>query len=238
MNKITTFSILLGIRKKSPLLPMAFVFGFIFGLLGATESVQIHIVSLMSIVIFAGAAQFIALVLLADNQPIVGIILAAVIVNLRHLIYGAALSTKLSFSEAKKWILGYFLTDEVFLVTDITSKERREEVENGNLVLDYVLLGAGLPLWIVFNLSTVIGHLSFGALESYYVIPENLLLSASFVGFLTDYWIKNPRDRPLILVLALAAIFVGGLVGSTMLLLMLIGTSSTLKVVWLGGRSN
>ncbi len=70
----------------------------------------------LSLIVFAGAAQFLAIALVAGGAPVVvaGLTLAAM--NLRHVLYGPTLLQKAGPDAARRfgWIWAFSLTDEVF----------------------------------------------------------------------------------------------------------------------------
>jgi predicted branched-subunit amino acid permease len=118
----------------------------------------------MSSIIFGGASQVVFTQLWSfGTSPIVtgG---SVAIINMRHIIYSANVSHHIKFLPFKwRVILGYLLTDEAFAVS-------YQEFENKNRFAHYHLLGGGLTLWIVWQISTIAGVL-LGA-----KIPSNLNL--------------------------------------------------------------
>ena len=66
-----------------------------FGILARTTGTTCWEAMLFSIVVFAGASQFIALNLLATGMGPVGIILTTLLVNFRHFLMSAYLSTRI-----------------------------------------------------------------------------------------------------------------------------------------------
>jgi predicted branched-subunit amino acid permease len=72
----------------------------------------------MSVIVFAGAAQFAAVGYVASGLPWPGIILLTALLNARHLLYSAALAPwfrDLRF--ARRAAIAHFLTDEAFALT-------------------------------------------------------------------------------------------------------------------------
>src|SRR5262245_52970606 len=87
----TPVGLLTGIRRTLPLSASSLAYGLGFGVLARQAGLNLAEVALMSSLVCAGAAQFVVLGLWAMPLPVVGIILATTIVNLRHLLLGAAL---------------------------------------------------------------------------------------------------------------------------------------------------
>jgi 4-azaleucine resistance transporter AzlC len=92
--------------------PLGMVFGFLFVQAGASWWLAL----LASVVVFAGAAQFMMVPMLAASLPIAAIALATLVVNLRHVFYGLSLLDKLPVQPWARWYLVFALTDETYSV--------------------------------------------------------------------------------------------------------------------------
>ena len=88
-----------------------------FGVLAKTCDITLFECFLFSAAVFAGASQFIALNLLMTGMGPAGIILTTLLVNFRHFLMSAYLSTRID-KLAKKHLalLAFGVTDEVFSV--------------------------------------------------------------------------------------------------------------------------
>ena len=88
-----------------------------FGILSKSCGITLLECFLFSAVVFAGASQFIALNLLMTGMGPGGIILTTLLVNFRHFLMSAYLSTRIG-RIAKKYIflIAFGMTDEVFSV--------------------------------------------------------------------------------------------------------------------------
>lgn len=92
-----------------------------FGILAQTCGVSLLETFLFSGVVFAGASQFIALNLLLTGMGFLGIILTTLLVNFRHFLMSASLSTRLSNLKTGTYLaLAFGVTDEVFSVASFT----------------------------------------------------------------------------------------------------------------------
>ena len=112
----TRFSTLAaGARDTIPMLIGAAPFGMIFGALVASGPLAPWQGQLMSLGVFAGSSQFIAVGLVAGHAGMLLIWLTTFIVNLRHMLYAAALLPHVAHLPARwRWTLGFLLTDETF----------------------------------------------------------------------------------------------------------------------------
>jgi 4-azaleucine resistance transporter AzlC len=135
-----------GVRAEVPLLFGAFPFGLIYGYLAREAGVPAAAAVAMSSIVFAGSAQFIGTQLFSAATPGLIILLTTFVVNLRHVLYSASLAPYLQhLRPAWKWLLGYLLTDEAYAVA-ITRPSSH-----------WFFLGAGLALWISWQISSALG---------------------------------------------------------------------------------
>ena len=128
-------------------------FGLIYGALAIQLGVPASIAQAMSSLIFGGSSQFIAAPLLATATPAVIVVLTVFVVNLRHLLYSASIAPYLEkLAPVWKAIMAYLLTDEVYAVS-IAHFQTEGDGKNRH----WFLLGAGLTLWIFWQVSTAVG---------------------------------------------------------------------------------
>lgn len=92
--------------------PLGMVFGFLFVQAGASWWLAV----VASVLVFAGAAQFMMVPMLAAGLPLMTIALATLVVNLRHVFYGLSLLDKLPTEPWARWYLVFGLTDETYSV--------------------------------------------------------------------------------------------------------------------------
>ncbi len=149
-----------GVRATLPLMTSVAPFGMLFGALGLVSGIPAGLTMSMSPLVFAGSAQFLAMQLMGSGAPALVLLLTTLVVNLRHVLYGISLAPHLeSLSKGWKWLLAYFLTDEVYAIS-ITRFNQDDASSIPNLHWFYV--GSGLTLWLSWQGSTAIGVL-FGS---------------------------------------------------------------------------
>ncbi len=177
-------NLLKGFYDVSPLLLPVVPFGIIFGAIGIELGFGPYITYATSIIIFSGASQIVFFQLLSNGASSIIAITSSSVVSTRHLLYGAVVAQYLSkLSLIWKIFLSYLLTDQAFAVSqEFFKKNSNDEYKH------YHLLGAGLTLWIVWQLTTVIGIL-LGS-----IVPEELGLSftipLTFLALLINYFRK------------------------------------------------
>ena len=104
-------------------LPILFGFiplGIAFGLLFQELNYPWYFASLMGIVVYAGAAQFMAIGLLAAGVGLVEIAMSTFLLNSRHMFYGIAFLESFGNWNVRKLYMIFGLTDETYaLMTSI-----------------------------------------------------------------------------------------------------------------------
>lgn len=91
--------------------------GFAYGLLANKAGLSPFNTVCMSLMVYAGSAQLIAVGLFASGVPATSIILTTFVVNLRHLLMSAALAPHLrAWRSNQLFAFAYELTDETFAI--------------------------------------------------------------------------------------------------------------------------
>jgi len=106
---------LAGARATVPLIIGAIPFGIIFGTLAEPSGLSALGALAMSMFVFAGSGQFIAIGLMAAGAALPVIIATTFVVNLRHMLYAANLVPKVRHLPQRWRIpMAFGLTDETF----------------------------------------------------------------------------------------------------------------------------
>ncbi len=216
-----------GVRVELPLLIGVAPFGMIYGVLALNAGLAPAPAQMMSSIVFAGSAQFITAQLIRDAVPGLVIVLTIAVVNLRHMLYSASVAPYMRALPTRwKILLSYLLTDEAYAVT-ILHYEQEESNPTGH----WFFLGAGLTLWVSWQLSTAAGILLGATLPESW--PLDFALPVTFIALI----IPALKDRP-----AIAASLIAGVVALLAyglpykLGLMLAGLLGILIGTWLEGR--
>jgi len=127
--------------------------GLAFGVLAQKAGLTPLEIGLMSVIVFAGSSQFIAVSMLAAGASMVSIVATAFIVNLRHFLMSSALAVYLKNSDRTKLtFFSYGVTDESFAVNLTRFKESDWDL-NSALVTNFT---ANIT-WLI---TTVLGGFS------------------------------------------------------------------------------
>jgi 4-azaleucine resistance transporter AzlC len=159
----------------------------------------------LSLIIYAGAAQFLALALIAGGAPVLVSAFTLVAMNVRHVLYGPALMKRAgaarSTRHAKVWAFG--LTDEVFGAA-LGAMARRKVTFS-----EPFMFGLGIGAYAAWVSGTALGaYAGGGALEGWPVVDAALgfMLPALFLALLLS--ILSKAQLPVIAVAALATVAV------------------------------
>jgi len=185
-----------GTRRALPIVlgyvPIGFAYGVLAGKSGLSEGNTL----LMSLIVFAGSAQFIAVGLLAAGTGPAAIILTTFIVNLRHMLMAASLSPYLKgWSKHRLALFSYQLTDETFALHS-TGARRLEVCPLEALALNFTAQFS----WIT---GTLLGVIASGLIGDVKPFGLDYALAAMFIGLLVSQCENRFR--------VLTALFAGGL---------------------------
>lgn len=172
-----------GMRNTIPLLVGAFPFGMIYGALGVGAGLSSAAVMGMSLIVFAGSAQFIAVGLYAANTPVIIIILTTFIVNLRHLLYSLNLLPEMKpLSFRWKIPLAFWLTDETFTVSVIRYQEADASPNK-----HWFQLGSSLAMYINWQIWTFVGVLLGSQIPNAEAWGLDVAMPVTFIGMLIPF---------------------------------------------------
>ncbi|ADG04978.1 AzlC family ABC transporter permease [Kyrpidia tusciae] len=117
-----------ALRDALPVVTAYFPIAMTFGALAVNQGVPGWIALLISAWVYAGGAQFMLLSLALSGSPVVATVLAILLVNARHVLYGTALGPAfLHWSAKARWLSAFGLTDEVFALTGSRVRESPHE---------------------------------------------------------------------------------------------------------------
>ena len=170
-----------GVIDVLPLMIPVVPFGIIFGAIGIELGFGPYLTYASSIIIFSGASQIVIFQLFSAGASTLVSITSSAVVSSRHLLYGAVVSQYLShLSIYWKIALSYLLTDQAFAVSNEYFKKNKE-----NKIKHYHLVGSGLTLWLIWQVTTIIG-IVLGS-----IVPDELGLSftipLTFLALLVTY---------------------------------------------------
>lgn len=151
-----------GVRDMTPILLGVAPFGLVAGATAVDAGFPPVLAAALSVLVFAGASQLAVIDLVGKGAPAGVIVVTAVVVNLRYLMYSASFAPYIR-SFARRWRvpLTYLLTDQAFALTvtrfeaDTGIAGRTDDPETRQ----WYYFGAAAVIWVTFQVTTVVGIL-------------------------------------------------------------------------------
>jgi 4-azaleucine resistance transporter AzlC len=195
-----------GLRDMVPLLVGAAPFGIIFGAVAVANGLSPWAGAAMSALVFAGSSQFLAAGLVAQGAGIGVIVLATLVINLRHALYAATLAPHMRHLP-QRWLLplGFILTDEAFVVA-----VRRYNEPDQSPWKHWYYAGAAIAMFVVWQLFTYLGLWAGQAIPDPLAWGLDFAFPVTFLGML----LPAVKGRPVVacvLVAGVAALLLQGL---------------------------
>ena len=156
-----------GLVGSLALVPSVFVYGTVFGGLAVQKGLTAAQVIGMSLLVFAGASQFVAVPMLEAGAPAVAIVVTTYVVNMRHYLMAATLAPAFR-GYPRRWLalIAHVINDESFAVT--VARSRPPDAR--------VYLGSAAAISGAFVLGVAVGVALGGLVER----PERYGLDFAF----------------------------------------------------------
>lgn len=189
-------SIISGFKKSIPVILGYIPIGISYGILALQTDLSPYLIVGMSVFVFAGSSQLIAVNMLTAQAAVIPIVMTTFLVNLRHILMSASLSLQFKKTPQKLLpVIGFLITDESFALGNTLLKEEKE-----NKGLFFLSLGVSAYLgWVLSSWAGVI----IGRYLLNFKIPViDFVLPAMFIILL----ILQINERMDVLVSILAAV--------------------------------
>ncbi|VFR18471.1 Branched-chain amino acid transport protein AzlC [plant metagenome] len=144
-----------GVHAILPALIATGTWGLVTGVAMVKSGLTENMALAMTLLIYAGSAQLTSLPLIATGAPLWLVFLAGFVVNVRFIIFGAALHPFFRhMTWPKRLFLGYFTTDMSFVLFmprygDAAVRGTRDQL--------WFFLGVIVPGWITWQSSSILG---------------------------------------------------------------------------------
>ncbi len=170
--------------------------GMAYGVLARSVGLSVFETVGMSLMVYAGASQFVALNLIALGANPFQIVFAVFMVNIRHFLMSTSLSGKIEQgSRAIKALLSFGITDETFAVASL-EEDVTPAFTFGLISISYsswvassgvgYVFGKGLPLVLKQGMSVALYALFIGLLVPSLRKSKTVFLIAGFAGGLNS----------------------------------------------------
>lgn len=178
-----------GIRDSLAMAVGILPFALIFGTLAGAAGLNLWQATGMSVLIYAGSAQLIALSLLGTGTSMAVILLTTLVVNLRHVLYSATLQPHVS-QLPQRWriLLAFWLTDETFAVA-----QRFYLVHGDKPQAHWYWLGVASALYACWVSSSLIGVLFAQVVPDLADWGLEFAMLATFIGIVVPLLRSRPQ---------------------------------------------
>ena len=175
-----------------PVLTGYLVLGFGFGIILKANDYSIILALAMSVFIYAGSMQYVAIGLLTGGASLITAALTTLMVNARHLFYGISMLDKYQETGKRKSYLIFALTDETYSLVcndnpDIP-QERRADYYFLVSLFNQIYWVAGSVLGVVV-----------GSLVKFNSEGIDFALTALFVTVFLEQWLNTKKHSPAII---------------------------------------
>lgn len=164
-------------RQAASIVASVAPFGIVFGASAATAGLSLLQATGFSLFVFGGSSQFAAVEILGDHGSIASAAVAGLLLNIRSLAFGVIMAPALAGRWWQRAAMSQLMIDESTAVgaAQLSLRWRR-----------YGYLVAGLGVFVVWNLTTVLGHVAFSGAGD--LIADLGLDAAGPAAFLALLW--------------------------------------------------
>ncbi len=169
-----------ALKDSVPVMTGYIVLGIGFGMLLKSEGYGVLWSLAMSVFIYAGSMQYVAVSLLAAATPLVTVALTTLMVNARHLFYGISMTEAYKDAGKGKWYMIFGLTDETYsLVCHLPEDMDRKDQMRYSLLVS------------VFDQCYWVTGSVIGSLIPFTAKGIDFALTALFITIFTDQWLTT-----------------------------------------------
>ncbi|WP_253772658.1 AzlC family ABC transporter permease [Goodfellowiella coeruleoviolacea] len=169
------------LRDVAPIALASGLVGASFGAIAVADGNPLWVPVAMSLLVFAGGAQFMAVGVVAAGGTAVAAVLAALLLNVRHLPFGLAVGHALGGSWPARLVGSHVMTDESVAFAMAQTDPRRARA---------AFWTCGLALYVCWNIGVVLGALAGSAVGD----TDALGIDAAFPAALLALTLPALRD--------------------------------------------
>ena len=172
-----------------PVMAGYLILGFGFGIIIKANGYSTVLAAAMSIFIYAGSMQYVAIGLMTSGASLITTALTTLMVNIRHLFYGVSMLEKYQNTGKAKPYLIFALTDETYsLVCGELPGLAPEDRTNYELLVSLL----NHLYWIVGSIAGAVT----GSLIRFNSQGIDFALTALFLTVFTDQWLTAKKHGP------------------------------------------
>ncbi|CAM4322483.1 branched-chain amino acid ABC transporter permease [Bacillus manliponensis] len=193
---------MMGVKDCLPTVLGYLSIGVAAGIIEKTAGFSLVEITLISMLVYAGSAQFIMAGMFAAGAPASAIIFTVFFVNVRHLLMSAALAPYLQ--KVPMWrnmIIGSQVTDETFGVA-------AQHMASKGYIGERWMLGLNVTAYVNWVLANIIGGIFGEWIPDPYTYGMDYALPAMFIGLFVLQLVSERPKLKIHLVVAGAAIII------------------------------
>ena len=172
--------------------------GLAYGIYMNTSGCPFYYPMLMSMLIFGGSLEFVAVEMLLSPFAPLQVFIMALLIQARHLFYGLSMLEKYKGMGWKKFFLIFGMCDETFSIN--YTAEAPEGVDKGWFLFFITLLD-----YLYWTVSATGGGL-IGSLLKFDTSGISFVMTAMFVVIFLDQWLKEKNHVSSIIGLSVSAL--------------------------------
>jgi 4-azaleucine resistance transporter AzlC len=179
--------------------------GTAFGILLVNAGLPFWLAPAMSLAVYAGASQFMAIGLLAQGRGLLEIALLTLAINARHAVYGLSLLERFGPGRGWKPYLVFGLTDETYgLLATMDAPEGSDE--EGRTAFYAAVTALDQSYWVLGTLVGAIAGVAARGIEGFDAKGLDFALTALFVVLLVEQVRAVRRAEPYLVAAAATAL--------------------------------
>ena len=187
-----------GVKDAAPAIVAVGLWGFVTGVAMVKAGLTQPEAALMTLLVYAGSAQLTALPLLVTGAPVWLIFLAGTMVNIRFVIFGAAMFPYFrNLSWVRRLLAGYFNGDVVFV---IFMRRFGEHKTKGTREQFWFYGGVAGATWLGWQIPSLAGIFLGG------VVPESWSLDFAATLALLAIVVPLVTTRPMVISVTVASV--------------------------------
>ncbi|MBO8177119.1 MAG: AzlC family ABC transporter permease [Bacillus sp. (in: Bacteria)] len=216
-----------GFTESLPLAIAIAAYGLSYGVLATQANINWVSAVVMSLLVFSGSVQLVTVAMLTAGANLTSVLFTSVLLNLRNLLYGAALAEGLAPAKRWRWLLSFGVSDETLVLGSSRFKKYGPDPLYFGIVV-----GTFYVAWFFSSL--------IGALIGNQVDPQKWGLDLAFPITFAALLIPSLKEKPVIATALIAVVIAIGLeyfIPGNELTIMMAGVLSPLVGLYVKRRS-
>ncbi len=193
--------------------------GILFGSLAVQTGLSIWQSQLMSLLVFAGAAQMSGLAIMGAGGSLASLMNSTAMISARHLLYSATYKEHIQHRPfIQRFLFAFLLTDEMFAIAH-ADQEKTGQFDYRHAVT------SGFAFYVIWNIATFVGIVAANSVKDIDKLGLDFAIAATFIAMTV------PRIKGLAMTVA---VVLSGVLG---VVLTLAGVGNALMIAGMAGMA-